>query len=249
MKNPQVIAHRGGRQWAPENTMAAFRKSLAFGAWGIELDVHRCASGELVVIHDEELSRTTNGVGLVKDATYAELKRLSAGKWYAPEFEGERIPLLSEVLELLAGKCMLNIELKNTPVDYPGFEDDLIEAIANYPKPDTLIISSFDNQLMQRLHRKAPQLNICLLGAALFIDIGEYAAKMGAKWFHPALDCLTAAHVAEAHAAGLKVNAWTANTRREWDDAIKFNVDGIITDDPEGLKTYLARQAGACAAT
>src|SRR5581483_3136051 len=193
------------------NTLTAFRKSLEFGVDGIELDVHRCASGELVVIHDEDLARTTNGAGLVKDATLPELKRLDAGSWYDKEFKGEPIPTLQEVLDLIAGRVVLNIEIKNTPVDYPDIDDDLLDLIENYPKRDSLIVSSFDHQFVRRLHGKAPDLKVALLAAGLFVDLGEYAAKLGAKYYHPALDCIRGETVEEAHAAGLIVNVWTAN--------------------------------------
>src|SRR5881394_1100240 len=102
----QVIAHRGGRKWAPENTLAAFRKSVEAGCDAVELDIHRCATGELIVIHDDDLQRTTNGGGLVKDATFAELKRLSAGEWFSPEFKSEKLPTLQEVLDLVDGKLI-----------------------------------------------------------------------------------------------------------------------------------------------
>lgn len=239
MRIPKVIAHRGGRQWAPENTLAAFRRSVELGVDGIELDVHRCATGELVVIHDEDLNRTTNGAGFVKDASYAELAKLSAGLWYGKEFADEYIPLLKEVLELVDGRMIINIELKNTPIEYPGIEEDLLSLIEGYQRKDTLIISSFDHKVMRKLHELAPSLNTALLAAALFIDIKEYAAKMGARFFHPALDCLRADGVEEAHAAGLFVSAWTCNTQRDWQDAIDMGVDGIVTDDPQGLIAYL----------
>src|SRR6476619_3892499 len=110
MSVPKIIAHRGGREWAPENTLASFQKALDFGVDGMEFDVQRCATGELVIFHDEELSRTTNGVGLVRDCSLDELRRLDAGSWFDRPFKGERIPLLSEVLTLVAGKCELHIE-------------------------------------------------------------------------------------------------------------------------------------------
>lgn len=240
MKLPKVIAHRGGRTWAPENTLAAFRKSLQLGVDGIELDIQRCSTGELVVFHDEDLSRTTNGVGLVRDCSFDELRRLSAGSWYRADFTEERVPLLTEVLQLLAGKVLLNIELKNAPIDYPGLEDDLIEAIEGYPH-ETLIISSFDHKLLSRLHQAAPHLKIALLGAAVFLDLKQTATAVGAEFFHPAFDCLRKDIVEEANCAGLQVNVWTCNTPQEWRDAIRIGVDGIVTDDPAGLKEYLLR--------
>lgn len=221
--------------------MAAFRKSLEAGVYGIELDIHRCATGELVVIHDDDVQRTTNGVGLVKDVTYPELQRLSAGLWFDKRFRDERIPLLKDVLDLVAGKCVLNIEIKNTPIDYPGIDDDLIEMLAGYPQREKLIISSFDHQVVRRVHAKAPELPIALLADALFVDIKDYAGRVGATVWHPCFGSLRADAVAEAHAAGMKVNAWTVNEPREWSAALAMGLDGIITDDPVGLKTFLER--------
>lgn len=238
---PEVIAHRGGRKWAPENTMSAFRKSLTAGCDGIELDIHRCSTGELVVIHDDDVQRTTNGVGLVKDITYAELQRLDAGSWFDKSFKGERIPLLKDVLDLIQGKLVLNIEIKNCPVDYPGIDDDLLEMLSTYPHKETIIISSFDHQVIRKIHTKTSQYKLALLADALFVDLKDYAAKVGTTIWHPCFGSLRPEAVADAHASGLKVNAWTVNTAREWSQGVAMGLDGIVTDDPEGLKTFLGR--------
>lgn len=238
---PQVIAHRGGREWAPENTMAAFRRSLDAGVHGIELDVQRCATGELVVFHDEDLSRTTNGIGLVKDCSLAELQRLDAGSWYDKQFAAERIPLLSEVLSLIDGKCVLNVELKNAPIAYPDIEEDLLEAISQYPHRDKLIISSFDHKLMIKLHEREPLIQKALLADAVLADLGATAGRMGATFYHPSFDCTREDVVAEAHDFNLRVNVWTVNERHKWRFAVRSGVDGIITDDPAGLQNYLAQ--------
>lgn len=241
MKLPKLFAHRGGRAWAPENTLSAFSKSLELGVDGIELDVQRCATGELVVFHDEELSRTTNGVGLIRDCTFDELRKLSAGQWYDDAFRNERIPSLQEVLDLINGQCILNIELKNTPIGYDGIDEDLLSVIESYPHQDQLIISSFDHKLLLKLHQNAPHLQLAILGAAVFLDLKELATKLGAGWFHPAFDCLRPDIVEEAHAAGLTVNVWTCNTPAEWRHCIRMSIDGIMTDDPSLLKQYLHR--------
>lgn len=242
-RKPKVFAHRGGSAWAPENTMAAFRKSLEFGVDGIELDVQRCSTGELVVFHDADIGRTTNGVGRVKDISYPELKRLSAGLWFDEEFRSEHVPLLQEVLDLLDGKVVLNIELKNTPIEYPGIDDDLLDLIADYPHRDKLIVSSFDHQLIKLIHEKAPDLRLALLADALLVDLADYAAKIGATVWHPCIDSLRAEAVAEAHEAGLLVNAWTLNDARGWSYALTIGLDGIVTDDPLGLVNFLDRLA------
>jgi glycerophosphoryl diester phosphodiesterase len=241
MKWPKVIAHRGGRRWAPENTLIAFQKSIELGCDGIELDVQRCASGELVVIHDHELSRTTNGIGLVKDATLPELKRLSAGAWFDKEFATERIPTLEEVLSLVSGKLLINIEIKNAPVSYDDIEADLISVLEGYEFRERLIISSFDHQCMLRLHKLNTGLKLAVLADAILIDLKEYAGKFGAAYWHPCYGSLTAAAIEDAHAAGLEVNAWTVNEQRDWVDSAKNGLDGIVTDDPEGLKKLIER--------
>ncbi len=243
VKVPLIIAHRGGRRWAPENTMIAFRKSVDLGIDGIELDIHRCSTGELVVIHDEDVQRTTNGVGLVGDISYPELQRLDAGSWFDKEFAGERIPQLADVLDLVAGKCVVNIEIKNTPVDYPGIDDDLIDLLADYPQRERLIISSFDHGVVRRMHSKAPDLCYALLADALLIDIADYARRIGATVWHPCFGSLREDAVEEAHAAGIPVNAWTVNSIREWSMAVSMGLNGIITDDPVGLKAFLEKAA------
>ena len=245
---PYIVAHRGGRTWAPENTMAAFRKALAEGVEGIELDIHRCKSGELVVIHDETVNRTSDlhtlagtrgGAGLVKDMTYDELRKLSNGAWFGAAFKDERIPLLSDVLKLIDGRCDLNIEIKNTPVEYPGIDKDLIGLLQSYKYPDRIIISSFDHEILRRIHKEAPQYRLALNVDAIIVDLGSYAKTVGAKNWHPAFDGIRADNVKAAHDAGLEVEVWTVNKPSDWEKAIDMGVDAIITDDPKGLHKFL----------
>lgn len=246
-KSALIISHRGGRSWAPENTLAAFRMSLEIGADGLELDVHRCASGELVVIHDESVNRTTNGVGLIEDITCPELKRLSAGAWWDEEhgepgehrFSDERIPLLEEVLDLVDGRALINIELKNAPVAYPGIEEDLLSLLEGYRHKEKIIVSSFDHKLMLALKKSDPSIKTALLADALFVDMLSLAGQIGAGYWHPCFGSLRQDAVEEAHQAEIIVNAWTINNPREWATAIEWGIDGIVTDDPEGLVKFL----------
>lgn len=240
LKQPQIIAHRGGREWAPENTLAAFKKSIDLKVDGIELDIHRCKSGELVVIHDDDLNRTTNGGGYVKDATLDELRRLSAGAWYNQEFASERIPTMKEVLDFVNGDLIINIEIKNTPMNYVGIDDELIELLKPYKHRDKIIVSSFDHKIIQSFHKKEPEIPVAVLAAARFVDLGDYCKKVGATYFHPAFDCSTEDAIREAHDAKLHVNSWTINAPRDWKTSLKWQIDGIVTDDPAGLKKFLA---------
>lgn len=245
MVNPtavKVFGHRGGRTLYPENTLAAFAGALKAGAHGIELDVQRCASGELVVIHDATLQRTTNGAGRVIDATLPELKRLDAGSWFKEEFFAEQIPTLLEVLDLVNGNAVVNIELKNTPVDYPGIEDDLMETLSHYKYQDQLIISSFDHQLLKRVSDLG-DFTIGVLAGCIFYDINGYAAALDADWWHPPFDLLRVDAVDDAHSVELKVNTWTVNGPENWRAALQMGVDAITTDDPDGLIAFLDQMA------
>lgn len=251
---PQVVAHRGGRVWAPENTLAAFRKSVELGADGIELDIHRCKSGELIVIHDETVDRTTDGTGYIKDMTLAQIKQLSAGARWAPasqlrkltngityssEFKNEKLPLLTEVFDLVKGRLVINIEIKNAPIDYPGIEDDLIALLKKYPHPDKIMVSSFDHEVIHRFHEKAPQYHCAILSDCILSDVGGYAKSVGADNWNPGFGDFRGDAAKRAHDAGLKVNVWTVNSPEDWKSAIAMPVDGIITDDPQGLKKFL----------
>ena len=121
MNKPLNIAHRGASTIAPENTIAAFRKALEVGAGGLEFDVHFSKDGVPVIIHDEKLERTTNCHGLVQDLNLAELQALDAGSWFSTEFAGVSIPTLDQVLdEYHSSDLVLNIELKNDIISYPG---------------------------------------------------------------------------------------------------------------------------------
>lgn len=237
---PQIIAHRGGRKWAPENTLAAFRQSVDFGCDGIELDIHKCKSGELVVIHDADIARTTDGAGSVPDLTYAELQKASAGKPFSSKFAKERIPLLSDVLKVVDGKLTLNIEVKNWPKAYPGIDDDLIALLKSYPYPDKIIISSFDHEVLNSIHQKAPQYKLAVLDSAIMYEPAKYSQQLGATLWHPDFHTLRPDVVKRAKDNGLIVNVWTVNNPNEWAQAVAMGVDGIVTDDPVGLKAFLS---------
>src|SRR5467141_1421705 len=121
--------HRGNPDEFPENTMASFRSAIDLGVDVIELDVHRSEDGGLPVIHDHLLDRTTDGSGLVRDHTMAELKRFDAGSWKDPRFKGERIPSLDEVLAVAKGRVGVAIEIKNLPLPYSRIEEAVVRSV------------------------------------------------------------------------------------------------------------------------
>ncbi len=157
--------------------------------------------------------------------------------------KGNQIPLLKDVLDLVDGRAFVNVELKNTPIEYPGIEDDLIDLLSDYGHRDKIIVSSFDHKLMYSLKKKRTAgLRIALLADALFVNVVELAKQIGADYWHPCFGSLRKEAVEEAHAAGLTVNAWTINTAREWTMAIDWELDGVITDAPHAFKTFLEKR-------
>jgi glycerophosphoryl diester phosphodiesterase len=262
----KIIAHRGGRISVPENTLAAFRNALAIGVDGIELDVRRCATGELVVAHYSDLSEMTTSQGQIQDLSYEQIRQLDASAGLA-DFAGERIPLLSEVLALINGKVLLNIEVKTLPDCYPGIEDDLAAILADYPA-EMLLLSSFDQRLLSRLKEKLPSIKQAILMRKFALNLGlnmrpitlpfkakplawpdslvldkiGYCVRRGATAWHPSVLQVNADLVAAAHQAGIEINVWTANSEEQWAALVAMKVDGIITDDPLALQQFLKRK-------
>lgn len=222
--NPKIIAHRGASALAPENTLAAFQLALDQGADGIELDVMLSKEGEMVVIHDDSVDRTTNGAGKVADVTLAELKALDAG-------QGEAIPTLAEVLDRFGGKFLINVELKN----YSSMLDGLPVAVAGLVKADNLaesiLISSFNPFNLPRFHRRAPESRLGLL-----TQPGKARSGLGRLFrfdaLHPYYGDVDADLVQAEHAHGRQVNVWTVDDPEQLQRLAQLGVDAIITNDP-----------------
>src|SRR5437588_11006923 len=142
---------RGNPAENPENTMRSFRSAIAIGCDLIECDVHLSADGRLVVIHDHTLDRTTNGSGLVRDHSAAELRKLDAG-------DGEKIPLLQEVVELALGKVGLVIEIKQVPPLYPGLEEKLVNMLRQLGAVPECAVISFNHAAIHQLRKMEPGL-------------------------------------------------------------------------------------------
>ena len=209
---PLVIAHRGASGTAPENTMAAFRQAVEMGADMIELDVQRTKDGQVVVIHDATLERTTNGSGAVRELTYAEIEQLDAGSWFGEgqEFAGERVPLLKEVLEFTKGKCALNIEIKNIPYADPGIEQAVVDLLHETGFLEQVIISSFDHSCLHRIARLEPNVPT----ACLF----SHYPPVWPVWtrdLHPSWQVIRPSSC-HGYGSGRKVNVWTVDKPERW---------------------------------
>jgi len=192
------------------------------GADGIEIDVH-CLKGELIVIHDSTLNRTTNGSGSLRRRTFAELRGLDAGK-------GERIPLLSEVLDTVNRRALVNIELKGRGTAGP-VEALVREYIARGWAPGDFVISSFHRSELRQM--RDSRLPIGILFARSPRLFRRLAHALGAWSIHVPLAQVTPGLVSRVHADGRKLFVYTVNTRADMDRMHRIGVDGIFSDYPD----------------
>ena len=244
-----VLGHRGAKGHAPENTLASFRKAIELGATMAELDIHLSRDGELVVMHDATVDRTTNGSGLVSEMTLAELKRLDAGAWFDPRYAGERVPTLQEVIDATRGRILLNVEVKRPAAGgtYPGLAQRLAETLKANDAVRTVAVSSFEPEYLRQLRPLLPDLQLALLYSKSPEDPCRLALDEGWDGLHPHLSQVDEAFVERAHAAGLIVRAWNPNEVPEMERLVRMGVDGVGTDYPERLLD-VARRSGRLSA-
>jgi len=217
------IAHRGASGYEPENTLLSFEKALEMSTDGIELDVHLSSDGHLMVIHDETIDRTTNGIGAVNQLTLAELKSFRIN-------EKHEIPTLDEVLELVDKKCFVNIELKNSDT-----AEKVVQLIAHYIsdknwKQTHFIVSSFDWNALQQVRFLNDDIRIGVL-TETDLDLAiSFARFMKAEAIHPDFQLLTNEYVNTIKEKGILVFPWTVNGSTDIQRIKDFQVNGIITD-------------------
>jgi len=234
--SPLLIGHRGYPAKFPENTLASFEGAIQAGCDMIELDVTLTKDRKVVVIHDDTLDRTTSGKGPVKNHALSDIRTLDAGSWFNPRFAAQRVPELSEVMELTAGRCMLNIEIKESAfeADYPAdaIEHQVAELVKTTRTTDRVIISSFDKRMLQRIAAMdAPPAVAYISNHGADKSVLEILLKMRAFSWHPRFKVLTRDQVDMLHAAGLKIFPWTINTREEAQRILALGVDGLICNE------------------
>ncbi|HEY8343387.1 MAG TPA: glycerophosphodiester phosphodiesterase [Calditerricola sp.] len=232
-----LYAHRGASRHAPENTLAAFRRAIADGANGLELDVQLSKDGVPIVLHDEWLGRTVRGRGWVRDHTWDELARLDAGAWFSPAYSGEPIPTLEDVCRLVADTALvLNVELKTQLVPQPGIEERITDLLRRYALLPRTVISSFSFATLQTVRRIAPDATIAVLYWGELHRPWRLAAALGAPYLHPPVAAVTPRYVQEAHRCGLRVVPYTVNSPAVAKRLVAWGVDGLITDDPGQIR-------------
>ncbi len=222
---PLLGGHRGNPAEHPENTLRSFRSAIAVGCDLIECDVHLSSDGRLVVIHDHTLERTTNGTGFVKDHTAAELRKLDAG-------QGERIPLLQEVIELAIGKVGLVIEIKQIPIQYPGLEEKLIAMLRQLGAVPECAIVSFHHPSIYGLRAMEPNLQLGVLEGARPMHPAQLLREARADVYSPHWGATDPQVVKDVHNAGGAVAVWPVDDEAGVAWCRYCKPDSIFTNRP-----------------
>ena len=239
-----IIAHRGASAYEPENTLRAFERAIEMGATMLEVDLHLSSDGHPVVIHDANLSGTTDGQGVVSDLTLAQIRRLDAGL-------GERVPTLAEVVDLARGRAQLYLELKGQHTPEPVMR--VLQAMAF---ADQVIVSSFYPWLIQKVKflESASQRQTGRVRTSVLVrredrrrDFVEWALAVEADYVHPCWEnespaphtLLTPALIASIRRRGLGIIVWHEERPAELRELVQLDVDGICTDTPDILASIL----------
>ena len=239
----RVFGHRGAMGYAPENTFASFALAVEQGVDAIELDVHLTADDEVVVIHDHHLERTTNGQGLVREHTLAEIRALDAGSRFdarragtrraGAQRAGEPVPTLAEVLDWARDRCVLDVEIKGGPAPYPGIEARVVDLIRQSGLADRVLVISFDHPTVLRVKELAPEIATGVLYSGRPIDATSLARAAGADALMPGWANLAAEDVERAQAAGLSVHPWATSEPDEIRSLLRMGVDSICSNHPD----------------
>ena len=232
-RKPIIIAHRGASAIAPENTMPAMQAALDAQADGIEFDVQRTTDGALVVFHDDDLDRTSNGTGNIKDHSWEDLQKLDAGKWFDEKFAGTKIPRLEEFFDWMKNNEMLMfLELKS-PWNYEGMGKSVADLIHQYEFGERVQVRSFYHDALHEFHRLAPEIAISELWYQHMPSEDEitYATLNleGSRY--------TQENIQAYHDLGYSVTAWTVDDLELAKNLKNWGIDGITTNDPAKMMT------------
>lgn len=229
----KIFGHRGASALAPENTLVAFRRALADGADGVELDVMPCRSGELIVFHDEELERLCGRPGATRSLDWRELRKVKV-------LDQERIPLLADVFEDIGRKTVINVELKTHPAPFYRLLDNglalgVAELVARMRLYDNVIVSSFDPLLLRRFRAVTDRVPTALLLAAESsrpLREGWSLPLVGASAVHPEASLVNPARLRRWQRADLAIRVWTVDDPAELRWLRAAGVEAVITNNP-----------------
>ncbi len=235
---PSVIGHRGAAAHAPENTLAGVRCAANLHIPWVEVDATLVACGEVVIFHDTELERCSNGQGAVALHTYEELRRLDAGSWFAPKFKGEVIPNLSLLLtELNRLGLGVNLEIKPTAGQEAQTARHIADVLQTHASLPDILVSSFSQQALKIMQQRMPELSRGLLTMAIPEDWREVLSDLSCTSLHCDWRFLTQDKTQALRQAGYKVVVYTVNDPHVAHRLFSWGVDSIISDRPDALLT------------
>ena len=233
MHEIKVCAHRGASGTHPENTLAAFRQAIVLGCEMIEFDLRLSVDGQVVVMHDANVDRTTDGTGHIPDLALKQLRALDAGSWHSDAFAGERIPTLTETLDSIPPSVELNIHVKEGSGHLVILETLEIELRARSRLQGAFVSGS--DELVAAAGAEHPKLQRCLLPGSQHEHLVERAMRAGCCVIQPSAQFTTSALVQRAHTAGLRVHPYFADDEPEMRRLAACGVNGILTNHPARL--------------
>jgi len=231
---PIILAHRGDKDHAPENTLPSFVQAIQKGADGVELDAKLTSDGHVIVIHDATVDRTTNGSGKIQSFTLDAIRKLDAGSWFDKSYAGVQVPLLGEIFETVGREKIINIELTNYATPRDGLVEKVCELIKKHNNQAQILFSSFfaaNLKIAFQLLPNVPRGLLAMPGMA-----GLWARSFGFMFgdyqaLHPYITSIRIEQVQRVHRVKRRVHVWTANTPEEIKRLNEWGVDGIFTDD------------------
>jgi glycerophosphoryl diester phosphodiesterase len=232
---PQVIAHRGASAYAPENTMSAFRKAFNMRADAIELDTKLLKDGSVIVLHDNNLVRTTNGIGSVYDYSYEEISNLDAGSHFSPQFCDERIPRLETVFNQIGEDLLINVELTNYAYPWDRLPLEVIKLVRSYGLDNRVLLSSFNPWALIAARRIEASIPRALLVHPRAPKVVRLILRklIDHAVYHPHESMVSKSMISNANKSKKCINVWTVNERSRMVELVRLGVDGIITDFPD----------------
>ncbi len=239
---PIILGHRGASAHAPENTMAAFQHAMDCGADGIEFDVKLTRDDEIIIIHDLTVDRTTNGKGKVRNFTLEQIRSLDAGLHFSEQFRAEKIPILRDVLMMVPPNFIVNIELTNYSSMFDGLASKVAHLVKELDVKEQVIFSSFNPFNLIFTKRILPDVPVALLalpGRAGMINRSNFMRWISPKFINPYYQDIKPEFVAQQQHFKRNIIAWNVNDVEEIIRLFDLKMDGIITDDPQLVRSVL----------
>ena len=250
VKNIKIIAHRGAAGLAPENTISAFAKAMEYNVDMVELDVHLSADDSVIVMHDHNVKRTTNGEGEIEDLTYDYIKGLDAGSWYDPKFSNEKVPTLREVLQFVNGRTTVLIELKwPKKGTYKNLVKNVLQTIKDCHAENWVVVQSFEQQYLKEMNQAAPGIpchqlvfaapNLLPIYHDRSLGFGEFEPLPFVRSVNISYLYLNKKFIQKMHDKNMTVYAYTLDSEDKMSKAINLGIDGIITNRPDVARELL----------